>query len=313
MRKRCVIHNTIQHIYQRTEDKGILFYDEKDYLVFLTIISRYTREYKIRLGAICLMVNHFHLIGTFKSQETASRYIQTITSVYAREYNRNQVRTGAIFHKAFGNAHKRNPQKIRSAFAYVNNNPVEKNLCQRAEEYIWNLLAYQNSPTPFSTAIPARNRSYRLKTAICTVNRQFETGQHISYGMMNRLFTSAATPEESAFLRDYIINLYNPIDTSLPLAYFQDYQTMLEAFHHNTGSEYDLNEYWTPNPDTEYIRINDAMSLLGYKDRNMNFKDLPLQKKKELAQYLKQKTEADEYQIALYLHLDPATIKNTHF
>lgn len=308
MRKRCVIHNTIQHIYQRTEDKGILFYDEKDYLVFLSIISRYTREQQIRLGAICLMVNHFHLIGIFKSQETASRYIQTITSVYAKEYNRNQHRTGAIFHKAFGNAHKRNPQKIRSAFAYVNNNPVEKNICQRAEEYKWNLLAYQKSQTPFSTKIHAHKRSSQLKSAIKIVKSLYNDNQYISYNMIDSLFDTLSQ-EEQDYLTDRIIHLYNPIDISLPLSYFQDLPSMLDAFYHNTGSEYDIHEYWSPNPDTEYTSINDAMSVLGYKGCKMNLKDLPVTTKLKLSQYLKEQTNADEYQIALYLHLDPATIK----
>lgn len=309
MRNRTFLRNSITHIYQRTVDKGVIFYDTKDYLVFLTIIYHYSRNVGIRLGALCFMVNHFHILGIFKDIIESRRFMQNITSVFAKQYNRNQRRSGKIFQEGFGSAPKKDAKHIRTAFAYVNNNPVEKQICNQAEEYPWNFLAYCISEDPFSTYILSRARSNTLKKSIQTVNKLHSREEYIPYPIMNEIFNRLDNAEETAFLRDYIIRLYNPVDISIALSYYHDQPDMLHAFHSNTGTEYDIREDWTPNPDTEYRSMNAAMSLLGYHGRNMNLKDLPEEEKLRLAQYLKEKTYADSYQIAMYLHIDHLELK----
>ena len=57
------------------------------------------------------------------------------TSWFVREYNSFSGRTGKLFKKNYGSAPKSDSKKIRSCINYIGNNPVEKSLCERAQDY----------------------------------------------------------------------------------------------------------------------------------------------------------------------------------
>ena len=109
----------MNHIYQRTVSRGILFYSEIDALVCLSAIYVMAKRYDITIIAICFMVDHIHLLVYTDSKDKMSIFVQEYTSVFARKYNISISREGAVFEPRFGSAPKVSDKEIRTYFKNI--------------------------------------------------------------------------------------------------------------------------------------------------------------------------------------------------
>lgn len=295
--KRKFYPGEIMHIYQRTVSGFNIFYSAEDFLVFYTLVSVYARRYDIVLLGLCQMIDHIHLLGTSRNLESMSRFISAYTSQYVKEFNRRTGRTGKLFEKEYGSAIKKEIKKIRSAIAYLFNNPVEKMLCAKAEEYRWNYLKYYGE---FNMK-PLRNCSYRLRKSIKIVQERFSKGEYLKYSLIDIIFKDLEK-EEREYLTDWIIKLYFTFDVNKAVSYYRSYKDMLIAINSNTGSEHDIMEHSYCKTDTPYREmmvilkregITDIRSVITRSDED----------KKHIASLLKSRTSATHRQIRKFLHL----------
>lgn len=304
MRKRRRFYRgAVNHIYQRTADGGILFYCLEDYIVFFTIFSVCARSSAdIQVLALCLMYDHFHLLLRTSDIQKLSDFMERTTSWFAREYNLQVGRKGRLFQKNFGSAPKWDDKSVISAINYVGNNPVEKRLCLKAEEYRWGFLPYAVSQNPFSEKIVLRKASHRLRDAMKAVKMMSELNLPLKYGQLENL-TRRLTEAEKEQLIDYIISTYLPFDYDDLISYYGSYETMLTAMSSNTGSEFDIKERNDRHPHVAYDEI------LAYLGRNMPRKDirklpmLPDSEKRALAEELLHNTSATELHVCKFLHI----------
>ena len=295
--KRKFYADEVMHIYQRTVSGFNIFYSAEDFLVFYTLVSVYARRYDIVLLGLCQMIDHIHLLGTSRNLESMSRFISAYTSQYVKEFNRRTGRTGKLFEKEYGSAIKKEIKKIRSAIAYLFNNPVEKMLCAKAEEYRWNYLKYYGE---FNMK-PLRNYSYRLRKSIKIVQERFSKGEYLKYSLIDIIFKDLEK-EEREDLTDWIIKLYFTFDVKKAVSYYRSYKDMLIAINSNTGSEHDIMEHSYCKTDTPYREmmvilkregITDIRSVITWSDED----------KKHIASLLKSRTSATHRQIRKFLHL----------
>lgn len=295
--KRKFYADEVMHIYQRTVSEFNIFYSAEDFLVFYTLVSVYARRYDIVLLGLCQMIDHIHLLGTSRNLESMSRFISAYTSQYVKEFNRRTGRTGKLFEKEYGSAIKKEIKKIRSAIAYLFNNPVEKMLCAKAEEYRWNYLKYYGE---FNMK-PLRNCSYRLRKSIKIVQERFSKGEYLKYSLIDIIFKDLEK-EEREYLTDWIIKLYFTFDVKKAVSYYRSYKDMLIAINSNTGSEHDIMEHSYCKTDTPYREmmvilkregITDIRSVITWSDED----------KKHIASLLKSRTSATHRQIRKFLHL----------
>ena len=149
-RRRRFAYEGTEHIYKNTKDGGLLFYTLSDYLVFFTITCVTAEKMDITLAALTLMRDHVHEELEVSHPKIMADYERIVNAWYAQEFNHSCGRTGQLFTHPYGNAPKRTESKIRDSFAYLGNNPVERKLTTRAEEYRWTFLAYSLSKHPFS-------------------------------------------------------------------------------------------------------------------------------------------------------------------
>ena len=150
MKKRKFVEGELNHTYQRTISGFNIFYEVEDYLVYYTIYSIMAVKYEIMIYGLCLMIDHIHSLCAAGDRERFSRFMSHVANVFVKEFNREHNRTGPLFDGTFGSALKIGLKIIRTAIAYLYNNPVERYLCKWAQEYRWNFLAYGQSPNPFS-------------------------------------------------------------------------------------------------------------------------------------------------------------------
>lgn len=138
------------HIYNRGNDKRVIFMETHDYLRFMALlyvcnstdsvnISDHLRKgltfseifdldrenTLVEIGAYCLMPNHFHLLIREKSEDGISKFMQKLTTGYSMYFNKKNNRTGALFETKFKAKHVGRDEYLKYLFAYIHLNPVK--------------------------------------------------------------------------------------------------------------------------------------------------------------------------------------------
>ena len=105
-------------------------------------------------------------------------------------------------------------------------------------------------------------------------------------------------------LTDYIISTWNVIDYEQAISYYGSYETMLRAFHDNTGSEYEITEDRDNYSDAVYAECSHVLLGEGWSwDRISAIPSLPAEEKALLYELLRSRTSARPKQVKKYLHL----------
>ena len=301
MEKRGFKEGVCNHIYQRTKNRFNIFYDLCDYLSYYTIFGVMSIRYNVMVLGLCLMIDHIHMMVCTRDRKTMSQFVSSVTSVFVRQYNDDLGRTGPLFEERFGSAPKSDRKKLVSAIIYLGNNPVEKRICIKAEEYRWNFIAYMFSSNPFSEKLYRKKARNVLRKALRIVDWHRNQGKYLSSALISELMNGMTEAEKNQ-LADYIIFRYNVIDYEYLLKVFGSYEQMLTAMHSTTGSEYDLDEYNDRLSDSVYHEMIACLrERFGDKVRKVTV--CSSRDKFDLADYLRLRTAAPIKQIFKFLHL----------
>lgn len=300
------IDGEVHHTYQRTETGFNIFYEVQDYLVYFTIFVTQAYRYNVVIYGLCLMIDHIHSLVSAQSPRQFSSFIKTVTMIFVKEFNRAHGRSGPIFTERIGKTPKIGLKRLRTAIAYLFNNPVERYLCKLAQDYRWNFLAYGYSTHPYSDAIQIRYASYAMRKAKSEVDGCVKRGQHLTYPQLDRIFRSLNATERNQ-LTDYIISRYSDaIRYDLLTACYGSYENMLTAINSNTGSEYEIQETMHGKSDLEYREIYRYIRARGFKNAGEVI-TLDEASKHKLMKDLSGNTSAKPFQIRKYLHISCAT------
>ena len=301
-RNRVFRVGALHHIYQRTIDGYLIFYDKRDFLVFFTLFCTVARKYNIQVLGICLMYDHIHVLVKASSKADLSAFVREYTCRFSRKRNVRYQRKGDFFRHRFGSAPKSDEKKARTAIAYLYNNPVEKKLCGKAEEFQWDFLDYARSDHPFSSPLRMRKASQAMRRAISEVRSLRESDIPLEYEFIERIIKNLSASEIRQ-LTDYIIVQYNCIDYQEVTSYYENFEALLMAIHSNTGSEYQIKEEIALESDTIYKRMSAAVrKMTSYQDMK-EVLSLPDREKRRIAWILSAETGASPRQISKFLHL----------
>lgn len=307
-RKRKFYRDIINHCYQRGADGIVLFYSVSDHLVYFTTYCLLAKKHNVKVLSLCQMPDHVHDTVVVKKVEQLSCFKQEVNSRFSRMQNTFCHWEESVFESPFGSAPKLGSQKARSNLIYVGNNPVERQLVAKAEDYQWNYLAYAKSSHPFSEELVIRKCRWSMKNAIKEVKSQYGRGEPMTFALLKRLF-HPLTLKEKRQLTDFIIDTYNVINYEEAIRYFDTYEDMLASMHADTGSEHDLNEITLGRSDSCFSQF--ASLLL--KDERFNdiheVLSLPKLERAELFVWLRERTDAMSEQIAHYLRLPLGKIR----
>ena len=284
------------HIYQRTYDGSLLFYSTEDYLLLFSSICVKARKYNISLIGICFMIDHLHLLVDANSRESISSFVSEYSRLYAKAFNSSTRKSGKLFNPGFGCAVKQGDKRIRTACSYLYNNPCEKKICSKAEDYRWNFLAFAVSDHPFSEKIILNSVSRPMRRALELLAVLRNADRILGYTHLARLFTGLNEKEREQ-LTDCIICKYNCVDYQRLLALYGSYEKMCLAFASNQGSEYDISEVFEPGGHSIYsVMLATLQKRFGFKDVK-DILDLGQSEKARLARRLSSATGAREWEI----------------
>lgn len=150
------------HLYNRGDNKEIIFRDEHDYRAFLFrlglclgIEKRDLNECEItmspksrirvgnleldsfKLHAFCLMPNHLHLLIEQCGDESISKLLLKVSTSFSKYINIKYKRVGHVFQDRFKSVCiEKNPQ-LMLVSSYIHMNPVKDSLVNKPEEYKW--------------------------------------------------------------------------------------------------------------------------------------------------------------------------------
>lgn len=300
MERRKFKEGEANHVYQRTVSGFNIFYDVEDYLVYYTVFSVLAVKYDIVVYGLCLMIDHIHSLFMSRSKNLMSRFISHVTLLFVKEYNSAHGRKGPLFEERFGSSVKNGIKLLRTAISYLYNNPVEKLLCGRAQDFRWNFLAYAHSRNPFSKKIVMREASYRLKRALKEVDYEVTCGRHLSYVQLRRLFAGLDKKERDQLV-DYIISSYSVIRYDLLESCYGGWENTITAINSNAGSEYEINEVRYVKSDKEYRELIRYVREHGFA-RAGDVITLSEDDKLDLYGKFSSHTSANRTQIGKFLH-----------
>ncbi|OGL30932.1 hypothetical protein A3F37_00630 [Candidatus Saccharibacteria bacterium RIFCSPHIGHO2_12_FULL_41_12] len=137
------------HIYNRGVDKKIIFLDERDYAVFLSLL-KYTiiqkddqfdnslvseaQRYNFRrlnlaesvdLLAYCLMPNHFHLLVYQHSEDGITKMMRSVATAYSMYFNKRYKRSGALFQGRYKASRIHSDSYWQHISRYIHLNPLD--------------------------------------------------------------------------------------------------------------------------------------------------------------------------------------------
>ena len=127
--------SNMYHVMLRGINKQQIFYDEDDYLQFLSVLKKYKIECGFSLHAYCLMSNHIHLLIQTGEATDLGNVFKHIGTSFVYRYNIKYDRTGHLFQDRFRSEPVDSDVYFMTVLRYILQNPVAAGICKYPSEY----------------------------------------------------------------------------------------------------------------------------------------------------------------------------------
>lgn len=134
-RRRVLREGASYHVVARANRKEFILESDVVKQLFIHTILRAKRRYKFELITICLMSNHVHMMVRPARDESLSRIMQWILSVFAIRFNLQLGLHGHVWYDRFKSKVIASFRQFVATIAYIAANPVRAGLVERAEDY----------------------------------------------------------------------------------------------------------------------------------------------------------------------------------
>ena len=151
-RKLVFSEDEFYHVYNRGNDKRIIFRRNDDYKRFINLLFFCNSKTRVQMaklskklsqgvtltkfldirgdtlvdiGAYCLMPNHFHLLLHEKVENGITMFLKKLCTAYSMYFNIKNDRTGKLFEGVFQARHADSDEYLKYLFAYIHLNPVK--------------------------------------------------------------------------------------------------------------------------------------------------------------------------------------------
>ena len=128
--------NAWYHVMNRGRRGEQVFETKADYERFIDILLEATELFALRVGAYCLMPNHYHLLVQ-TPDANLSRCMRHINGVYTQRYNREHLLDGQLFRGRYKAIVVAEERYLLQLVRYIHRNPVRAAMVDNAEDYAW--------------------------------------------------------------------------------------------------------------------------------------------------------------------------------
>lgn len=127
------------HVINRGVNQSDIYLCDADYEMFLMIVCKACRNYRVILHDYCLMSNHFHLLVECEL-ENISLFMKHINSNYAIYVNKKYKRSGHLWQGRFYSRFVNSDEYFYTLVKYIEHNPIEAGMANLVGEYPHTLL-----------------------------------------------------------------------------------------------------------------------------------------------------------------------------
>jgi putative transposase len=144
------------HIINRGVNKSDIYMCDEDYEMFLMIVCKACKNYRVIVHDYCLMSNHYHLLIECEL-ENLSLFMKHINSNYAIYVNKKYKRSGHFWQGRFYSRYINSDAYFYTLVKYIEHNPIEAGMAQNVGEYPYTLLwAIKNKTTPSECSLHSK-------------------------------------------------------------------------------------------------------------------------------------------------------------
>ena len=133
---RIVLEDVAHHITQRGNYRQNIFEDDEDKKFYLEFISKYAKDYDLKIYAFCLMTNHVHFIGVPEKSDSMALTFKYAHMRYSQYFNRKHRNNGHLWQGRFFSC-PLGEKHLAQAIRYVERNPARARMVKYPWEYLW--------------------------------------------------------------------------------------------------------------------------------------------------------------------------------
>jgi putative transposase len=144
---RVVVPDLPHHITQRGNNRQVVFRDDDDRRLYLSLLQERALSAGLRVVAYCLMPNHIHLIAIPEHEDSLAKALGRTHLHYTQWFGHRHASSGHLWQNRFYSC-PLDEAHCDQAIVYVERNPVRAQLASRPWQYRWSsaeaLLAGQD-------------------------------------------------------------------------------------------------------------------------------------------------------------------------
>jgi putative transposase len=126
--------DTYYHIYNRGNNKDLIFFEDENYRYFLTQFKKYVAPF-CDVFAYCLMPNHFHFFLKVNDEQLFVKGIKNFFISYSKAINKRYNRVGSLFQGRYKASEVTSESYFTRIITYIHQNPLVARLVKNMDEY----------------------------------------------------------------------------------------------------------------------------------------------------------------------------------
>jgi putative transposase len=130
-----------QHVIQRGNNRGRIFFDDDDHHVFRECLLSANQRFGCVVHAYVFMPNHVHLLMSPDESDSIAKAMQAIGRRYVPRFNRRHGRTGTLWEGRYRATVVDSERYLFTCQRYIELNPVRAGLAADPSSYRWSSYA----------------------------------------------------------------------------------------------------------------------------------------------------------------------------
>jgi len=134
---RGLADESIYHIINRGNGGQVVFQKNKDYEVFISLMSDAKIRYDVKILAYCLMPNHFHIVLMPHRSADLSKWMQWLMTSHVRRYHKHYGTSGHVWQGRYKSFLIQKDNHLLTVLKYVESNPLRAGLVNSVKDWLW--------------------------------------------------------------------------------------------------------------------------------------------------------------------------------
>ena len=131
------------HAMNRGRRGERIFWDSKDYAIFIESLMESSKQWDVKTAAYCLMSTHYHLLVQ-TPKANLSRFMRHLNGVFTQRFNRRHNFEGQLFKGRYKSVLVGEENYLLELIRYIHFDPVRAGLVKKPADYEWSSFrAYQ--------------------------------------------------------------------------------------------------------------------------------------------------------------------------